>query len=296
MSVRQLVPWWAKITAKLALSRLGIDYRRWQRWGCFVHGAMDQPAYALQVVRSHLARVGRAHLDGAVVLELGPGDSLATALIASALGAAAVYLVDAGDFAKVETAAYVELHSYLQGQGLRPPDVSRCSSRAEMLERCAASYLTDGLGDLRQMPSASVDLVFSQAVLEHVRLAEFDATQREIRRVLRPAGVSSHQVDLKDHLGGALNHLRFDAATWEAGWMASSGFYTNRLRYSEVLASMRAAGLAPEVTAVDRWSSLPTPRRWLAPHFREMSDEELMVKQFDCVARAAPEQSPVSGS
>lgn len=292
MSVKRWLPWWAKITAKLVLSRLGIDYRSWQRWGFFVHGAMDDPAYALQVVRSHLARVGRTDLRDAVVLELGPGDSLATAVIAPALGASSVYLVDAGDFARRETSAYVELQGYLRAQGLQPPEVSRCTSRDEMLARCRARYLTHGLDDLRRVPTGSVDLVFSQAVLEHVRLAEFDDTQREIRRLLRPAGVASHQVDLKDHLGGALNHLRFDDERWEADWMASSGFYTNRLRYSDVLASMRRAGLEPETTEIERWPSLPTAHQRLAARFRAMSDEELRVKQFDCVARVAPHRPP----
>ncbi len=144
------------------------------------------------------------------------------------------------------------------------------------------------------MPTSSVDLVFSQAVLEHVRLADFDETQRQIRRVLRPDGLASHQIDLKDHLGGALNHLRFSESLWERDWMASSGFYTNRLRCSDVLASMRDAGLTPEVTAVERWPGLPTPRARLAPRFRAMPDEELTIRQFDCVARVARHEEPVS--
>ena len=285
MSVKSLVPWWGKIAAKVVLSRLRVNYGRWRQWGLFVHGQMDRPAYAHGVVMSHLARVGWTSLDGKVVLELGPGDSLATAVIARALGASRTYLVDAGPFATFDPAAYTALQQYLETQGLRPPDVGRCSSRDEMLALCGAEYFTDGLEGLRRVPAQSVDRVFSQAVLEHVRRAEFDDTQREVARVLKTDGIASHQVDLKDHLGGALNSLRISESTWEADWMVASGFYTNRLRFSEVLDSMRRAGLAPETTDVQRFAALPTPRPRLAPHFRAMTDDELLVKQFDCIAR-----------
>ena len=287
MTLKRFAPWWAKIGAKVVLSRLDVDYSRWRRWGLFVHGQMDRPAYAVDVVLAHLARVGWTDCAGRVVVELGPGDSLATAVIARALGARHVYLVDAGDFARYEAEPYQALTRHMATRGLTPPDLRGCDSRSALLAACDATYLTTGLHGLDTIPAASADLVFSQAVLEHVRLSEFDATQRAIRRILRPTGVASHQVDLKDHLGGALNSLRFTHETWEAEWMASSGFYTNRLRMSEILASMRAAGLEPDVTAIERWRTLPTPPARLAPHFRAMPEEELAVKQFDCVARPA---------
>lgn len=287
MSIKQLVPWWTKIAAKVVLSRANINYGRWRRWGLFVHGAMDSPDYAFNVVLSHVRRVGWSDLQGKVVLELGPGDSLATAVIASALGASRIHLVDAGDFATFETSTYVAVQHFLERAGYHPPDLSTCRTRDEMLALCRAAYLTTGLAGLQRLPTASVDLVFSQAVLEHVRIAEFDATLQQLRRVLRPSGVASHQVDLKDHLGGALNNLRFGGATWEAKWMVDSGFYTNRLRYPEILASMTRAGFDVETTAIERWTTLPTPRAKLATHFRNMSDEDLLVKQFDCVGRIA---------
>jgi SAM-dependent methyltransferase len=288
MGLKQLVPWWAKIGAKVVLSRTHLDYGWWQRCGLFVHGQMDRPAYAYRVVMSHLERIGWKNLDGKTVLELGPGDSLATAVIARALGAERCYLSDAGAFAKPDVQTYVQLQQFLEAQGLRPPDLKGCASLDDILARCHGVYLTDGLAGLRRIPSGSVDLVFSQAVLEHVRLSEFSETQKESARVLRPDGIVSHQVDLKDHLAGALNSLRFDERTWEAEWMAQSGFYTNRLRFTEIIDIVKAAGLEPEVTEVQRWDRVPTPRAKLAARFRAMPDEELRVKQFDFLARPVP--------
>jgi hypothetical protein len=287
VSVKQLVPWWAKIGAKVVLSRSRLDYGWWQRLGLFVHGQMDRPAYAYQVVRSHLERVGWTDLAGRTIVELGPGDSLATAVIAKALGAERCYLSDAGPFANAEPATYIGLQDFLASQGLHAPDLKSCTSLSDILAACNATYLTNGVQDLASIPGDSVDLVFSQAVLEHVRLADFAETQRQTARMLRRNGVASHQVDLKDHLAGSLNNLRFDQRTWEAEWMAQSGFYTNRLRFSEILAIVREAGLEPEVTDVQRWPRLPIPRRKLAPHFAAMSDQELTVTQFDFIARAA---------
>jgi SAM-dependent methyltransferase len=285
MGVKQFVPWWAKIAAKIVLSRAHFDYGWWQKRGLFVHGEMDRPAYAFRVVMSHLDRIGWPMLAGKVVLELGPGDSLATAVIARTLGAERCYLADAGPFAQAGLHTYLGLQEYIETQGLTPPNLRDCQTLDAILDRCHAVYLTDGVSGLRRIADASVDLVFSQAVLEHVRLSQFAQIQQEMRRVLRRDGLASHQVDLKDHLAGALNNLRFSDSTWEAGWMVRSGFYTNRLRLSEVIAAVRAAGLVAEVTDVQRWSELPTPRARLAARFQAMSDEELLVKQFDFIAR-----------
>jgi SAM-dependent methyltransferase len=152
---------------------------------------------------------------------------------------------------------------------------------------CRATYLTGGLESLRVLSDKSIDFVWSQAVLEHFRRGEFADYCREMARVLRPGGVCSHRIDLKDHLGGSLNNLRFQDAIWESKFMATSGFYTNRIRYSEMLQAFKDAGFRVEVQNVDRWSELPIARKKLSPPFREMPVEELLVKGFDVVLRHA---------
>ena len=57
----------------------------------------------------------------------------------------------------------------------------------------------------------------------------------ELRRIQRSEGVGSHCVSISDILGGKLNDLRFSRRIWESSLMANSGFYTNRLRYRELL-------------------------------------------------------------
>lgn len=79
----------------------------------------------------------------------------------------------------------------------------------DVLAATNSQYFTDGLSSLRSIPTHSIDFIFSQAVLEHLRKHEFLDMMKELRRILKPTGICSHQVDLKDHLGGALNNLTF---------------------------------------------------------------------------------------
>lgn len=275
------IPWWTKLSAKLVLARLPVPYRIWQRLGLFRHGCMDTLRYAIDVFDYHVRRAGlEGRMAGKVVLELGPGDSIATAVIAAAHGARAV-LVDSGPFVRTDEALYVALVAELRGRGLAPPDLNGCGTIAEVLRRCNSTYLSQGLMSLRGIESASADCFFSHAVLEHVRRAEFLETFRQCRRILKPDGTGSHRVDLADHLGGALNNRRFSGTLWESALFASSGFYTNRLSVGEMCALFAESGFQAEIANVERWPALPTSRKRMAPEFAHLSDEELCVSAFD---------------
>jgi SAM-dependent methyltransferase len=284
--MKRWVPWYAKIVAKLVLSRLPLGYASWRRLNIFVHGSMHEPGYAHDVYRQHFDRspFSRKH-SGFVVLEVGPGDSLLSAIVAKAYGARACYLVDSGAFAIEDMAPYRAIGNYLRSLDLPPLDLSDVTDMKGVLAMCNAVYKTRGVSSVREIPSGSVDFIWSQAVLEHIRRREFLDFMRELRRVLRTDGVCSHRVDLRDHLGGGLNNLRFSPRQWESDWMASSGFYTNRIRYAEMIDLFGQAGFDVEVLGVDRWNSLPTPRRALNISFRSLPDEDLLVSGFDVLLR-----------
>jgi len=284
MSGRESIPWWVRIPAKLVLSRLPVPYGFWQRCGVFRHGAMDDPAYALTVVRGHVARAGIGSLEGRVVLELGPGDSAATAVIAAAMGGRAI-LVDVGAFVPSDAGPYRKLAFELQMMGLTPPDLSRSNTLHDVLHACGAEYRSDGLESLRGIASGSVDLVFSQAVLEHVRRSEVRETLQELNRILRSGGVASHRVDLRDHLGGGLANLRFASGIWESQAFASSGFYTNRIGVSEFDSMFRSLFADVSVRVLKEWGNPPIPRSRLSSEFRARSDRDLCVQSFDAVMR-----------
>lgn len=281
--MRELVPWWMRIAAKLVLSRLPVAYALWRKLNLFEHGAMDQADYAVRVFQQHFAQSGLVVGQAFVGLELGPGDSLASAVIASTYGAAHTHLVDVGAFATTDLAAYRRVAQHLLARGMKPPNLDGITDMNGLLTACGASYGTGGLASLRMIPTRSVDFIWSQAVLEHIRRREFLDFMREMRRILKDDGVCSHEIDLRDHLGGALNNMRIPSRWWEADWMARSGFYTNRLRSSEMIHAFESAGFSTGIVAMKRWQSMPTPRRSFAEEFQDLDAEELLVQIFDVV-------------
>ncbi len=279
------LPWWGKIGAKIVLSRLPFGYAVWQRLRLFRHGDMDSGSYALEVFDFHIRRARLlGQLAGKTILELGPGDSVATALTAAAYKARAI-LVDTGPYARMDMGNYQTQLRHMINQAIKGPDIGHCKNIGEMLEVCGATYLTNGLKSLEELPDHSVDLVFSHAVLEHVRHADFTATMAECRRILKPGGAFSNQVDLKDHLSGALNNLRFSERIWESDLFSKSGFYTNRIRYSKMLQMFRDAGFTIEALEKKSWNHLPTKREKLAEPFRTLPEDELCVSDFTVLLR-----------
>jgi len=288
--IKAALPWWAKIAAKVVLARLPVGGRTWQSLGLFSPGEMDDPDYALGVFDRHYRAAGSPG-PGFTFLELGPGDSLASAVIGRAYGAAGGWLVDAGAYAARDMGLYRRLAARL-AEDYPAADLSTvadASDSADMLERLLVRYLETGLDGLRKVPDASCDMIFSQAVLEHVPRDEFAATLAEFHRILKPAGVSTHQIDFRDHLGGGLNNLRFSESLWEAPWFARrSGFYTNRLRLSGMTAMMRAVGFKVEVVEASRWAVPPVVWAKLAPGLRGLAEDDLCVWEAFVVLKKTP--------
>lgn len=282
------VPWQTKVAAKLVLAHLPVPYRAWKSLHLFEHGNMQRAEYALRGARYHLAPWLTQQQGSAEPwhgLELGPGDSVASALIAKALGAERVWLVDVGPFASREVALYRRIAAELRDADLEVPDLAAAASFEDVLAACGAVYLTEGTASLGQVPTASIDGCWSHAVLEHVRRAEFAPLLGELARVSKPCAVHSHKIDLRDHLRYALNSLRFSERIWESSTFARAGFYTNRLRRHEILALFEAAGFAAEVTDESSWERLPTPRRAMVEPFRSMPEEELLCAGFRAILR-----------
>lgn len=286
MHIKNRIPWQIKIFAKLILSHIPIKYNFWKHLALFKHGDMEKPDYAYDVFKKHFDKVTFSRQsENFVVLELGPGDSLFSAMIAYAFGASSVYLVDVDDFVSYDMKPYFSMANYLKENGLITPKMDDATSLKKLLELCNAKYMTSGILSLRTIPDQSVDFIWSQAVLEHIRRSDFTSMMSELRRVIRTDGICSHCIDLRDHLGGALNNLRFSERFWESEIMAKSGFYTNRMRYSEMLDLFKQSGFNIEVTEVEFWDKLPTPRTKLSFEFKYLTDEELSVSVFDVILK-----------
>lgn len=281
------LPWWAKIAGKVVLSRLPVSGKVWQKIGLFSPGLMWRPDYAIGVFDFHYRAAG-APAAGFKYLELGPGDSVASAVVGKAYGAALGWLVDSGSYASRDMDLYRDVARRLEAErpGANLGALREVGGFEDLLRACNTSFLEHGLASLRQVPAESCDFIFSEAVLEHVPLGEFDAVMGELHRILKPGGVATHRVDFRDHLGGGWNNLRFSAGLWEAPWFAQrSGFYTNRLRLSAMTERLQGAGFAVEVPQRLSWPAPPIARDLLKGEFQYLSEEDLMTDQAHILAR-----------
>lgn len=278
--------WALKIAAKLILARLPVPYAYWKSIGIFRHGRMDSVDYPLKIFRLHADRAFPTGLmSAATLLELGPGDSIASAIIGAAYGAKRIYLIDVGDFAKKDVAFYKSLAAALTTRGLSVPSLSHATSFADVLQACNAEYITDGLSGLKRIPTNSIDFAWSHSVLEHVRKQEFVHFLLELRRILKPGAYASHNIDFQDHLAGALNNLRFAERTWESAFFVNSGFYTNRIPAIAMHQMFETVGFEIALQGYGRWPQLPTPRRAMHRDFRRYDDETLCIRTSHALLR-----------
>ena len=271
-------PWWFKIVVKIIFSRLPIRYDFWKKFGIFKHGAMDNYEYSIKTFNDHINYSElNENLSKKVILEIGPGDSIATSFLAHSYGAKSI-LVDSGKFVEKDLSSYHSLLDKINSQNDSLSDISLESGFEELLTALHSQYLVDGLDSLKLIDSSSVDLIFSQAVMEHIRKDEINDTINEFYRILKPGGVTSHRIDYKDHLNSSINNLRFSGKIWESNLFANSGFYTNRIRHSEMIKLFSSSNLILIKEKTEEWSKVPLNRKKLNKAFKSLTEKDLLTK------------------
>lgn len=216
----------------------------------------------LQRFAEPLRSTGRT-LDGATVLELGPGrtpEICAAAVLAGARSADGVDVRVYVDDDPAAAARYVGLQDLVCG-----PDAAdfldaagstagAVRARADSLGPRLPVSLRAFDGAALPFADASVDVVLSKSVLEHVPTASVPALLGELHRVLRPGGAMVHVIDLRDHLhiagddavvGDWLEALRYPAGLFDR-MFSNRATSINRLRAGQWLGLLAGAGF--EVT------------------------------------------------
>ena len=118
----------------------------------------------------------------------------------------------------------------------------------DVYELLGFQYEIDARGSLERFRDDSFNLVFSCNVLEHVDRESLPRFIADVRRVLKPGGLSIHQIDLGDHLayydGGVSvkNYLRYPDKAWKR-FFENEVQYFNRVQRPEWLEVFRQAGL-----------------------------------------------------
>jgi SAM-dependent methyltransferase len=161
----------------------------------------------------------------------------------------------------------------------------------EFCSRSGMEYHAPADAAATALPTGSVDVVFSNSVLEHVTKDALDALMFETRRILRPGGLAVHSVNCGDHYAyfdrtlSPINYLRYTESRWRL-WNNDLQ-YQNRLRPDDFLASARRAGLElvlnlqrPRAELLANFEPLH-----IAPEFRHYSREQLCTTSVDFVAK-----------
>jgi SAM-dependent methyltransferase len=141
------------------------------------------------------------------------------------------------------------------------------------------------------LDAGSVDVVFSNSVLEHVTSDALHALFREAWRVLRMGGVMFHSVNCGDHYAhidasiDQLHYLKYSEQQW-ARWN-NAFLYQNRLRGVDFTEAAREAGFA-----IERDTSRANPKRLaqlermtVDPCFAGYTREQLAITSIDFIAR-----------
>ena len=279
-----LFPWQLKLILKILISKIALK-NNLSKFGIFKHGNMDNIKYLMQIFENHLSRAGITleKLDGSIILEVGPGNSIGTALVAASCSARS-YLVDSEYAVNNSLLFYNDLYDELVKRKLNPPDIRNAKNIQSILDLCNSKYFIEGVKSFEKIPNNSVDFIFSQAVLEHIDKSHFEIFLNETKRILKKDGVCSHRVDLSDHLGGKLNNLRFSEKVWESKLFKNSGFYTNRLRCIEILDLCKKCGFKIKNINKKFFEVDPNIKKAkLDKRFRKFSEKELMIRRFDIV-------------
>jgi SAM-dependent methyltransferase len=165
----------------------------------------------------------------------------------------------------------------------------------QILHELNIEYRVGDASRLNDVASHSIDHHISFAVLEHIPKPVMESILREGKRVLSPAGLFVHLIDMSDHFShidpgiSAINFLQFEPPEWDF-WANNRYHYHNRLRYPDYLESFRRAGLqiVSEVKLTDDRSLKRLQNGFnVATRFRAHSPEINAITTLQIVAKAA---------
>lgn len=168
-----------------------------------------------------------------------------------------------------------------------------CTALSQLLKAANIEYVAPGDAASTGLPSQSVDVVYSNSVLEHIPGEIILRILKETRRILKPTGLTVHSVACNDHYAHFdrnitfINYLQYSEKEW-AVWNTKFQ-YQNRLRPQDFLRLVKEAGLQVVLTKQkprpDLLEKLPGMK--IAPEFAHYSDVELCSTFIDFAARPA---------
>lgn len=275
------IPW--KIRLKIKL--LEIKYPRIVPH--FLKQKSD-PEHYNEVFYNALRKMDIENFEGKTICELGPGQFLSHALLTYQMGGVSSYLLEIDDFANQKSEIKVEKNMILDDSFRKIRKLPRPKDHItwqQYLQEIDAKYYTDGIDGYLRVPSDTIDYMFSFSVIEHIRKNVFKKYMEEAYRMLKQGGLAYHTVDLKDHLGGGKNQLRYPDSVWEDEIHYRLDNYTNRLSCTEICSLLEEIGY--EIVGIEkkRYKEFPIKRNELSKEFRDIPDDDLLVSDFTIILK-----------
>jgi hypothetical protein len=260
--MKRLLPWPIKFVTKLALGAVGVEYKVLKRAGVLEYGRMEDAQFATEIFNLHvLAPLRELHVTPAgTLLELGPGDSVATGILGRAAGFSAVELIDAGSFADLRPLALERLLASLGAEPLGLPQAATEAQVVARLRDAAISYRTQGVHSLRLLAAGTVTYSFSNTVLQHVYRDELPGLVQELGRVHAPGSNASHSVNFTDHFSGGFVNHSLPAWVMESRLIKRANLYTNRIQPMRLLEMFASAGFTVRRLTTDFFGAHPPQR------------------------------------
>ena len=264
-----------------------------------------------------------------MVAELGPGDSLGVGIAALLSGVDRYFAFDVASHARLESNLKVldDLVTYFQRRAAIPageelalvkPELnayqfpahilseevlkhSLSPKRIERIQNSIRGCTNDDVlsyvvpwHDTDVLEPNSIDMILSQAVLEHVD--DLSAAYRACYLWLKPGGLMSHQIDFKCH-GTARHwngHWTYSDPVW-AFMRNSRPYLLNRKPYSTHYRLLQENGF--EVVYEHRFTQ-PTQIRQkdLSPRFRSLTDQDLTTSGAFIQARKPKAMASVASA
>jgi len=175
----------------------------------------------------------------------------------------------------------------------RYEQLRRADTPEAALSSVGIRYCAPADASRTQLPAQSIDVLFSNSVLEHVPPDAIAQMFVEARRVLKNTGVSIHSVNCGDHYAyfdrsiTFINYLQYSERQWR--FWNNDMLYQNRLRPSDFLELARAAEfdivLSRSTPKEKLLAALPSMR--IAADFKSYAPEQLCATSVDFAARPA---------
>lgn len=169
--------------------------------------------------------------------------------------------------------------------------IAKCTAIQELLQSARIEYLAPADAAQTGLPSSSIDVVYSNSVLEHLPVDTLRAIMRESRRILKPSGLCMHSANCGDHYAyfdrkiTAINYLKYSSKQWRL-WN-NSLLFQNRLRPQDFLEIAEQEGFSIILAKFKPKQELlqAISKMKIAPEFCQYPLDQLACTSIDFVGR-----------